>query len=299
MAPNQAMFVLPLPLPCLSCANPTHPANTPQSLGLRRKAVLPLRTYTYVRPSSKHRFRAVASDPPLTAVSTVGHDSSQQQPIVKSSFEVGTNALQTDSTSAESAITSLDDVYELLELAEECDLKDLRIVHNGVKVEITLPGGRGFDPNGRLCELPTQTSGPVVSDGAVPVVEYAEEGDDGESEVEDVTEFAAANGEPVDVQAASPAQESTEDEKDPNTVYDTDFVVTSDRVGFFFCGAKNKPPLVNVGDHVSFNQPVCIIEQLGQQYVYLSEASGNVVQIFVEDSEAVEYGTQIMVIRPD
>ncbi|CAN8072230.1 unnamed protein product [Agarophyton chilense] len=87
--------------------------------------------------------------------------------------------------------------------------------------------------------------------------------------------------------------------RDADTVYDSDFVVFSNRVGFFFLGAKNKPPLVNVGDRVDFNQAVCIIEQLGQQYVYRSEASGTVLKMFVEDGDAVEYGQQIMVIRPD
>lgn len=276
MASQLCAFASPLPLPCLSCVNHARLAHQ-----FRRSS--PLRVQSSTRPA---QIQAVASDPQIS--SPPAHDA---QSIIQSSF----NSLDTNTT--ESAITSLEDVQELIELADECDLKDLRIVHNGVLVEITRPGGRGFDIDGRLKDppRPLADSAPAFDDA-----EEIESMDEGAvfDEAEIAAQAPVANAdESVQATPASPVDGA--EEQDPNTVYDSDFVVTSDRVGFFFCGAKNKPPLVNVGDHVSFNQPVCIIEQLGQQYVYLSEASGNVVQVFVEDGDAVQYGTQIMVIRPD
>lgn len=187
---------------------------------------------------------------------------------------------------SKSAIQTLNDVEEIIALADEFDLFDFRIKDNGVAVEISRPGGRGFE-DGKLIRQPVQ--------GAVAVEGY--------EVAEEPVAYEEAEGEgsdaPEEVSEAETGPEKPDSMSDPDMVYDSDFVVTSNRVGFFYSGAKNKPPLVNVGDHVDFNQPVCIIEQLGQQYVYLSEASGTVLQIFVEDGDAVEYDQQVMVIRPD
>lgn len=184
-----------------------------------------------------------------------------------------------------SSIQTLNDVEEIVALVEEFDLRDFRIADGGVAVEISRPGGFGFE-DGKLAR-PTQVAaeGAGVYQMSEPDVVYKEA--------------------PSDVQGEEPAvdvpavEEKPDIVRDPDTVDESDFVVKSDRVGFFFSGAKNKLPLVNVGDHVDFNQPVCIIEQLGQQYVYLSETTGTVSKIFVEDGDAVEYNQQVMVIRPD
>lgn len=187
---------------------------------------------------------------------------------------------------SKSTIQTLDDVEEIIALADEFNLFDFRIQDNGVAVEISRAGGRGFE-DGKLIRQPVQAAAAVegyeVAGESVVYEEAEGEGSDASEEV------SMAEAEPEKPDAMN----------DPDTVYDSDFVVTSNRVGFFYSGAKNKPPLVNVGDHVDFNQPVCIIEQLGQQYVYLSEASGTVLKIFVEDGDAVEYDQQVMVIRPD
>lgn len=189
-----------------------------------------------------------------------------------------------------------------MQLAEEFDLKDLRVVDHGVCVEVTRQGGLGFE-DGKLNNEPAPTTVPVspVGDaGGYPVGEEMAQDASGEAAISVAAGASAAAPKQLDATADDSGMASSrKEEKDPDTVYDSDFVVTSNRVGFFFSGAKNKPPLVNVGDPVKFNQPVCIIEQLGQQYVYLSEASGTVLKIFVEDGDAVEYGQQVMVIRPD
>lgn len=181
-------------------------------------------------------------------------------------------------------LTSLAEIGEITQLADEFDIADLRIECGGVTVEITRQGGRGFE-NGVLRQLPVPAIQPATTSNAADDMDTV-----------DVSESVVEEEEP-------PAPKSIESEAptptDPNVVYDSDFVVKSNRVGYFFSGARNKPPLVNVGDHVAFNQPVCIIEQLGQQYVYLSEVSGTVTKIFVEDGDAVMFDDQVMVIRPD
>lgn len=192
-------------------------------------------------------------------------------------------------------VTSLADVDAIVQLADEFDLGDLKIESGGVSIEITRAGGLGF-ADGVLRDPPappttTQVVQPATENGAVS------EGLQADIEALLASEDPADDEEPASELSISEDDESTE--LDPNMVYDSDFVVKSNRVGFFFSGARNKPPLVNVEDHVAFNQPVCIIEQLGQQYVYLSEVSGTVTKIFVEDGDAVQYDDQVMVIRPD
>lgn len=200
---------------------------------------------------------------------------------------------------AESAIHTLGDVEDILALVDEFNVSDLRIAEGDVVIEVSRPGGCGFE-DGRL--IRRDVGDAVVAEQVVQRVgdggvgELLEE-DFGGGAVEDAAEKKKSEMEEEEEERERAEKERRKNDLD--TVYDSDFVVTSNRVGFFFSGAKNKPPLVMVGDHVDFNQPVCIIEQLGQQYVYLSEASGTVIKIFVEDGDAVEYGQHVMVIRPD
>lgn len=212
--------------------------------------------------------RAVASEP----VTTTTDDKAGEPIVSKQIFDDGP-----------SAIESMEDIHEIIALVEQFGIGDFRLADNGIELEITRPGGRGFE-NGQLVSKPV--SAPVAEQD-----NYVEE----EGEVEEPDSDSEAS---VQIEE-HPEGIVDEDRSDPDASKDSDFVITSNRVGFFLSGARNKPPLVMVGDHVAFNQPVCIIEQLGQQYVYLSEASGTVAKIFVEDGDAVEYGQKVMVIRPD
>jgi biotin carboxyl carrier protein len=194
---------------------------------------------------------------------------------------------------ARPSFSSLPDINEVIELAREFELADFRLEENGVTIELSMPGGRGFK-DGKLLDIPA----PVFRTEGAPPLSGQTQQELLEGETSDLTEETEDDAEYhsfSDGEDESP----TVEEADADGAFPSDFCVTSNRVGFFFSGGKNKPPLVNVDDHVKFNQPVCIIEQLGQQYVYLSEVSGTVVKIFVEDGDPVEYGTKVMLIRPD
>lgn len=204
---------------------------------------------------------------------------------------------------AHSSLT-VDEISNLVHVVQECDLADFRYEHKNFVIEITCRGGLGFDKDGNLNSQPLQPT--AIQSGSVFVQDednYSTYDNDQQDNYEtNVVQTVDRNGQAASnevVHVDQQSEESPVDLNDPDQIYESDFVVTSNRVGFFFSGAKNKPPLVNVGDSVAFNQPVCIIEQLGQQYVYLSEAAGKVVKLFVEDGDAVEFATQIMVIRPD
>lgn len=249
---------------------------------------IPLQTRDIRRASSATRLVASASpssnvaEEAATAATTAATAASNGGAFVAGTPEVAKE---------ESEVKCLADIDEIVQLIDEFDVADFRLESDGVAIEITRPGGRGF-VDGVLRDAPPAAAAGTALPAETSWQEQQEEEWEEEAEapmLEDVVQ---------DVPASDVSEEKSGG-ADTNVVYDSDFVVKSNRVGFFFSGARNKPPLVNVGDHVGFNQPVCIIEQLKQQYVYLSEVSGTVTKIFVEDGDSVQYDQQVMVIRPD
>jgi acetyl-CoA carboxylase biotin carboxyl carrier protein len=87
----------------------------------------------------------------------------------------------------------------------------------------------------------------------------------------------------------TPAAESKEDL----------FVVKSPIVGTFFAApAPNAPPFVKVGDDVAVGQVLCIVEAMKLMNDIESEVAGEVIRIYVENSQPVEYGQSLFAIRP-
>ena len=97
---------------------------------------------------------------------------------------------------------------------------------------------------------------------------------------------ATAGAEPPTVE--TPA-ESTEDL----------YVMKSPIVGTFYAApAPNAPPFVNVGDVVQVGQVLCIIEAMKLMNELESEVAGEIVRIYVENGQPVEYGQSLFAIRP-
>lgn len=91
--------------------------------------------------------------------------------------------------------------------------------------------------------------------------------------------------------AVAPKAESAEPAKKGNPV-------VSPMVGTFYSKpAPDKEAFVKVGDTVSSGDVVCIIEAMKLMNEIETEFSGKVVEICVEDGQAVEYGQTIMYIE--
>jgi len=60
---------------------------------------------------------------------------------------------------------------------------------------------------------------------------------------------------------------------------------------------KNGKPLVQVGDAVQRGQTLCWVDALGVQNEVRAPAAGRIVEIFVEDGQAVEFGQQLMLLE--
>jgi acetyl-CoA carboxylase biotin carboxyl carrier protein len=81
---------------------------------------------------------------------------------------------------------------------------------------------------------------------------------------------------------------------------DTDFaVVKSPIVGTFYRapepGAK---PFAEVGDTVKKGQVLCIIEAMKLMNEINSDVDGEVVKVYVENGQPVQYGERLFAIRP-
>jgi acetyl-CoA carboxylase biotin carboxyl carrier protein len=98
----------------------------------------------------------------------------------------------------------------------------------------------------------------------------------------------AAPHAPPPAPALTPAQE------------DTDFaVVKSPIVGTFYRapepGAK---PFADVGDTVKKGQVLCIIEAMKLMNEINSDVDGEVVKVYVENGQPVQYGERLFAIKP-
>ena len=76
-------------------------------------------------------------------------------------------------------------------------------------------------------------------------------------------------------------------------------VVKSPIVGTFYSApSPGAEPFVKVGDHVEVGQVLCIVEAMKLMNEIESDVSGEVMRIFVENGQPVEYGEPLFAIRP-
>jgi acetyl-CoA carboxylase biotin carboxyl carrier protein len=91
---------------------------------------------------------------------------------------------------------------------------------------------------------------------------------------------------------AAPAPSST-DTSDGNVAY-----VTSPFVGTFYRSpSPDSAPFVDVGTRVRKGQVICIVEAMKLMNEIESEIDGSIVQILVENGQAVEYGEPLFKIK--
>lgn len=92
---------------------------------------------------------------------------------------------------------------------------------------------------------------------------------------------------------AKPDTSKAADEEDKNT-----FIIKSPMVGTFYRAASpESPAFVKIGDTVSVDSIVCIIEAMKVMNEIQAETSGTLSEILVENGEAVEYGQPLFKVK--
>lgn len=76
-------------------------------------------------------------------------------------------------------------------------------------------------------------------------------------------------------------------------------IVTSELVGTFYASASpDSAPYIKVGDEVTVDSTLCIVEAMKVMNEIKSEVNGTVVEILVDNGTPVEYGQAIIKIKP-
>jgi acetyl-CoA carboxylase biotin carboxyl carrier protein len=77
-------------------------------------------------------------------------------------------------------------------------------------------------------------------------------------------------------------------------------VVKSPIVGTFYRAAEpGAKPYADVGDPVKKGQVLCIIEAMKLMNEINAECDGQVVKVYVENGQAVQYGERLFAIKPN
>jgi len=76
-------------------------------------------------------------------------------------------------------------------------------------------------------------------------------------------------------------------------------IIKSPIVGTYYASpAPSAPPFVQVGDVVQVGQTLCIIEAMKLMNEIESEVAGEIVRVYVESGQPVEYGQSLFAIKP-
>jgi acetyl-CoA carboxylase biotin carboxyl carrier protein len=106
---------------------------------------------------------------------------------------------------------------------------------------------------------------------------------------------------PLPVAAAPAAPPAATPAAVPPADDDMEFgVVKSPIVGTFYRAAEpGAKPYADVGDPVKKGQVLCIIEAMKLMNEINAECDGQVVKVYVENGQAVQYGERLFAIKPN
>ena len=163
----------------------------------------------------------------------------------------------------------LNEIKQILDLVREHELAEFEIEHDGLRLKVRK------DANGAHVVTPsTFMVAPVVAPAA------------GEGAPAAAPPLQASPG-------ALPAPADAAPEAEIELA-----VVKSPIVGTFYRSSEpNAPPFVDIGSTVKKGDVLCIIEAMKLMNEIDSEYDGEVVNIYVENGQPVQYGERLFAIR--
>ena len=164
----------------------------------------------------------------------------------------------------------LNQLRELLELVREHELSEFEIEHEGLRLKVRK------DATGTMAAMP---SAPPVAANATPAAPPA-----------------AAPARTGPAAAAAPATALPE-AADADAEIEL-AVVKSPIVGTFYRSPEpSAPSFVEIGTAVKKGQKLCIIEAMKLMNEIDSEYDGEIVNIYVDNGQPVQYGERLFAIR--
>jgi acetyl-CoA carboxylase biotin carboxyl carrier protein len=184
--------------------------------------------------------------------------------IVSQPGTVSAMSSSADSGPVSEPLMNLDAIKQILELVREHELAEFELEQDGVKIRVRKQGGTPVVQVPQvMVSAPTPAAPPAVN--ATPA--------------------------PTPVSAAP-----TETEEPVETLELA--VVTSPIVGTFYRASDpSSPPFVEIGQDVRKGQVLCIIEAMKLMNEIESEYEGEIVRVYVENGQPVQYGERLFAIR--
>jgi acetyl-CoA carboxylase biotin carboxyl carrier protein len=173
-------------------------------------------------------------------------------------------------------VLTFEQIKELLELVAQRQLQGLELERSGFRLKID---GRAMAPAAALPAAAPLPAAPVLSDSSAvsaPPMSLL----------------------PAAVPAAAPAPSPASAEPGGGLPPGT-HVLTSPIVGTFYRSpSPDADPFVEVGSRVKKGQVLCIIEAMKLMNEIESDIDGEILQIFPQNAQAVEFGEPLFAIRP-
>jgi acetyl-CoA carboxylase biotin carboxyl carrier protein len=111
-----------------------------------------------------------------------------------------------------------------------------------------------------------------------------------------MSQFAVAH--PMQQAIAPPPAQLPAKAEEPEESETGLHIITSPIVGTFYRAANpESDPFITVGDHVSKGKVLCIIEAMKLMNEIESDIDGEIVKIFPQNGQPVEYGEQLFAVR--
>ncbi|HET9526906.1 MAG TPA: acetyl-CoA carboxylase biotin carboxyl carrier protein [Pyrinomonadaceae bacterium] len=167
---------------------------------------------------------------------------------------------------AAKASVNMDELRELIALLRENGLAELELEREDFRVRLRREGANAHAPN--VAPGPAPIPVPMID----PVVRAPE--------------------------SAAPPAAAAEPKKAAETADQDLHIIASPIVGTFYRSpSPTADPFVKIGSNVETDTVVCIIEAMKLMNEIQAEAAGEVVKIYVENGQPVEYGQPLFGIR--
>ncbi|MPY89847.1 MAG: acetyl-CoA carboxylase biotin carboxyl carrier protein [Luteitalea sp.] len=159
---------------------------------------------------------------------------------------------------------NLDEIKQILELVREHELTEFELEQGGVKIRIQKQSAQTTIISGN----------PGAAVNTPPVAAPTTE------------RLPAAGGAPL---TSTPAEAAAGEEL---------AIITSPIVGTFYrSAAPGAPSFADVGDVVRKGQVLCVIEAMKLMNEITSEHEGELVEVFIDNGQPVQYGERLFAIR--
>ena len=167
---------------------------------------------------------------------------------------------------------NMEELRELIALMRENGLAELELEREEFRVRLRRDSAGG--PSGHYAEAANPAPVPAAAPAPAPAPPAA----------------------PVSTPApAHPGTHATEAASQDQDLH----IIPSPIVGTFYRSASpNADPFVKIGSNIEHDSVVCIIEAMKLMNEIQAEASGEVVKIYVETGQPVEYGQPLFGIKP-